>query len=613
MPRATTSNPPQRSLQVYAFDPSRGARLENHLTIRITNETLRKGPVGRKIAVIDYDASNKCYYEGVVLDAAAILGQNGLAPSESNPQFHQQMVYAVVMDTIRRFEVALGREVKWRADYSQKTNPYHGLLKVFPHAMQEANAFYDPQMRALLFGYFQASAEDVGINLPGQIVFTCLSHDIIVHETTHAILDGVREHFNEPTGPDAAAFHEGFADIVALLQHFSFKETLLDTIQRTGGLIHRRQLTPTVNAEATGPLIQAEIGEDNPMVDLARQFGEAMGNRRALRNALGTPPDARILDNTFEPHERGAILVAAVFDAFFSVYIDRTRDLVRLAYPDGRAIVPNFLSNELANRLAEEAAKTANRIQNICLRALDYCPPVDITFGDYLRALVTADRDVMADDGRGYRAALINAFRSRGIRPEGVISYNDEALSWDSYKGISSSTVNPNFRKLFKDLNEYEDEPDRKNEQQLYERLWGKAETFRRQLGLPSEYRIGNKRYPLKVQAKSINPLHRVRPDGSLQRQIVAELVQKRDGVEIEPGNPAAGKFTFRGGTTLIINRQGEVRFSISKPIHGPAGQARLQRQRDYLSRMANSFALAPYVAFRHDRDLGFRGIHRGY
>ena len=71
MPRATTSNPPQRNLQVYAFDPSRGARLENHLTIRITNEPLKKGPVGRKIAVIDYDASNKCYYEGVELDAAA--------------------------------------------------------------------------------------------------------------------------------------------------------------------------------------------------------------------------------------------------------------------------------------------------------------------------------------------------------------------------------------------------------------------------------------------------------------------------------------------------------------------------------------------------------------
>jgi hypothetical protein len=603
MPRASKpANPTQRTLRVYAFDPSRGARLDNHLTVRIPYESLKKGPVGRKIAVIDYDASNKCYYEGVDLDSTPILGQNGLAPSEANPQFHQQMVYAVVMDTVRRFEVALGREVRWRADYTSTKTPHHGLLKVYPHAMQEANAFYDPDLRSLMFGYFEASLEEAGVNLPGQIVFTCLSHDIIVHETTHAILDGIREYFNDPTGEDAAAFHEGFADIVALLQHFSFKDALLDTIQRTGGLIHRKQLTPDVHAETTGAMIQAEIGEDNPIVDLARQFGEAMGNRRALRDALGTPPDPRVLENTSEPHDRGAILVAAVFDAFFSVYIQRTRDLIRMAYPDGREIVPNFLPNDLANRLADEAARTANKIQNICLRALDYCPPVDITFGDYLRALVTSDRDAMEDDDMGYRAALINAFRSRGVRPEGVISYNDEALSWETYKGISATAANPSFARLWKDLNQFEDEPDRENEQALYQRLWGKAETFRMELGLA----------PMNVQAKSINALHRVRPDGSLQRQIVAELVQQQE-LPVEPGNEEAGTFIFRGGTTVLINRQGEVRYAIRKPIDGPAGAKRLEKQREYLQRMAGSFALAPYVAFNPNKDLGFRGIHRGY
>ncbi len=604
MPRASKpANPTQRTLRVYAFDPSRGARLDNHLSIRIPYEPLTKGPVGRKIAVIDYDASNKCYYEGVNLESTAILGQNGLAPSEANPQFHQQMVYAVVMDTIRRFEMALGREVRWRSDHTAKTTAHHGLLKVYPHAMQEANAFYDPDLRSLLFGYFEASIDDAGANLPGQVVFTCLSHDIVVHETTHAILDGIREFFGDPTSVDAAAFHEGFADIVALLQHFSFKDALWDTIQRTGGLIHRRQLAPDVASDRNGPMIQAEAGEDNPIVDLARQFGEAMGNRRALRSALGTPPDPRVLEKTSESHERGAILVAAVFDAFFTVYIKRTRDLIRMAYPDGREIVPNFLPSDLANRLADEAARTANRIQNICLRALDYCPPVDITFGDYLRALVTSDRDAMVEDAMGYRAALINAFRSRGIRPAGVISYSDEALSWETYKGAALTDANPDFRRLWKDLNQYEDEPDRENEEALYQRLWGKADTFSAELGLSATH---------KVQPKSINALHRVRPDGSLQRQIVAELVQKEDK-EIEPGNRAAGTFPFRGGATIIINRQGEVRYSICKPIHGEVGKERLQKQREYLRLMADSFPLAPYVSFNPEKDLNFRAIHRGY
>lgn len=605
MPRAQrVSDPPDRILRVYAFDPSRGARLENHLTIRVPYEKLQKGPVGKKVAVVDYDASNRCYYEGVDLDATAVLGQNGLSPSESDPQFHQQMVYAVVMDTIRRFELALGRPVRWRADTSSTAASFHGLLKIFPHAMQEANAFYDPGQHALLFGYFRASDVEAGGNLPGQLVFTCLSHDIIVHESTHAILDGIRSHFNDPTGPDAPAFHEGFADIVALLQHFSFKDSLLETIQRTGGVIHRKQLAPAVAASEGGPMIQAEIGEDNPIVDLARQFGEAMGNRKALRSCLGTQPDPRALDRTFEPHDRGAILVAAVFDAFFTVYINRTRDLIRMAYPDGREIVPNFLHADLANRLADEAAKTASRIQSICLRALDYCPPVDITFGDYLRALVTSDREASSDDGVGYRAALINAFRARGIRPAGVLSYNEDALSWDPYQGSRATASNPDFSKLWKDLNAFEDEPDRENEQQLYERLWGKAETFRMELGLSLAF---------PVQAKSINPLHRVQADGSLRRQIVAELVQRQEKVQIQASDPSAGMFTFRGGTTLIINRQGEVRFSISKPIDGTAGDERREQQRAYLSQMAASFSLAPYVAFDPVSDLSFRGIHRGY
>src|SRR5438270_700406 len=174
MPALGSDTPSQRALRVYAFDPSRGARLDNVLTIRVPYEPLTKGPVGAKIAVIDYDASNERYYEAINLDDTNILGQSGLAPSEANPKFHQQMVYAVVMDTIRRFETALGREVKWRPSPKTKGTTSGTALRIYPHALQEANAFYDPQLHALLFGYFKASDDDAGSNLPRQIVFTCL-------------------------------------------------------------------------------------------------------------------------------------------------------------------------------------------------------------------------------------------------------------------------------------------------------------------------------------------------------------------------------------------------------------------------------------------------------
>jgi hypothetical protein len=63
------------------------------------------------------------------------------------------MVYAVACETVRRFEFALGRPIRWRVrPGSRRASPYHGRLRIFPHAFQQANAFYDPRLCAVLFG-----------------------------------------------------------------------------------------------------------------------------------------------------------------------------------------------------------------------------------------------------------------------------------------------------------------------------------------------------------------------------------------------------------------------------------------------------------------------------
>jgi hypothetical protein len=56
-----------------------------------------------------------------------------------------------------------------------------------------------PPKKAPLFGYFPAAVAEVGDNLPGGMVFTCLSHNVIAHETTHALLDGLHGRYIEPT------------------------------------------------------------------------------------------------------------------------------------------------------------------------------------------------------------------------------------------------------------------------------------------------------------------------------------------------------------------------------------------------------------------------------
>ncbi len=441
--------PPFRRLRTFAFDPSLtqlATSSINVATLKVRWEVdesgcdgLQLGPVGEYVEVVDYDPASGYFYPPIDLNDGYLLAQDGLAPSEGNPQFHQQMVYAVVMKTITHFEHALGRVALWSPHrMPDKKHVYVQRLRIYPHALREANAFYDPDRKALLFGYFPASMSDPGNNLPGGMVFSCLSQDIIAHETTHALLDGIHPRFIEPSNADALAFHEAFADIVALLQHFTYPEALRHQIAKTRG----------------------DLAKQNLLGELAQQFGQAIGRYGSLRDAIGrvnpkthqwepNTPEPADYAGTTEPHARGAILVAALFDGFLSIYKSRVGDLLRIA-TSGTGVLPEGeLHPDLVNRLAEEATKSAQHLLTMCIRALDYCPPVDLSFGDYLRALITADADLVPDDDRGYRLAVIEGFRRRGIFPPDVRTLAVDSLRWQT-EDIDDL---PGFKDLLKRLN----------------------------------------------------------------------------------------------------------------------------------------------------------------
>ena len=596
--------PTSRPLRVYAFDPSAGRRLNNYMTIPVDYEALEPGPVGKRIAVIDYDASNELYYEAVDPDHPAVLIGNGLEPSESDPRFHQLMVYAIASDTIRHFEFALGRPSRWRTQPgSRRDAPFHSRLRIFPHAFQQANAFYEPRLRSVLFGYFAASKENPGEALPGQTVFTCLSHDIVVHEMTHALVDGQREFLTDATGPDAAAFHEAFADIVALFQHFTYEEALLDTINRTGGLIYEQQLDPQVARPGERAAIVPELTEDNPLVGLARQFGQAIGARAALRSAIGTPPNSSELATKTEPHDRGAILVSAVFDAFFTIYIGRTRDLMRIARAGGTVSAQGDLHPDLAKRLAGEASKGAAHFVNICIRSLDYCPPVDLTFGEFLRALITADSDLVPDDPYGYRAALIKAFRLRGIIPQDVKSYSEEALRWCGPDVTGKPPVG-RCEGLDYDVSKSGDErAERQHEQRNAhnaKRLGAFGKANAAALGLDPD---------LEIQPHSFHAVHRISPAGKLVTDFVVEFLQQRTE-PLDPDLSGSLSFSFRGGSTVIFDDRGGVRYVIEKSI---TNRGRLAQQRDFHLEQQQAPAGAAYLVAKDvPGQVNFQLIHRG-
>jgi hypothetical protein len=599
--------PKRRPLKIFASDPMTGRNLGNRARVDVENERLEAGPHGQRLMVVDFNATTGKYYPPVNLDDPALLMQGGLDPTESDPRFHQQMVYAVAMRTLENFDRALGRRIY--------LNNYGMPLRLFPHAFYGANAYFDDKLHAILFGYFRADADEPGENLPGQTVFTCLSHDIIAHEMTHAIVNRLRRNYLEPSNIDVLAFHEAFSDLVALFQHFSFVDVVKAQIYKTG----------------------FDLRAAKELLGLAHQFGHATAAGQALRSALGEP-DMRLSDDITEPHERGAILVAAVFDAFIKVYEKRTADLVRLA--QAGAMAPGTLPSDLVNRLAAEAARIAQSMLTMCIRAFDYMPPVDVTFGDFLRAVVTADFELSPDDETGQRAALIEGFRLRGIYPRGVTSLAEESLVWDPAEGTlpplnwdpkellsvivdaasrvtgGSSTMQSSDSPSSGDANAV---PSPSAKQYLIDDVPTQHAPKR----LVKDLSIALQRYATQnakglmldsgqdIRALGVHPVFRVAPTGRLVIELVAQVDQQIKSRQELGGLPA------RGGSTLIVSFNGTIKYVIAKPLPGAnldpevkaRAEARLERQAMHLKK---SDARDPMTAYMTDKEFTDRAKTRG-
>jgi hypothetical protein len=616
--------PAFRLLRGYSIDPTLATQLNtapiSEIIFKVPWESLKAGPAGEYLEVVDVDPASGCFYQPVDLDHAFILAQSGLPPSEGIPQFHQQMVYAVASLTIRNFELALGRHSLWRSRPPQPgQNPYDDSvfvrqLRIYPHALREPNAYYSPEKIALLFGYFKATEDAAADHVPGGMVFTCLSHDVIAHETTHALLDGMHRKFLLPTNPDVRAFHEAFADVVALLQHFTFPDVLHSQIARTSGDLRSHQ---------------SLLGE------LAGEFGRSTGLRGALRDAIGMTdengewqprrPDPAEYEASTEAHTLGAVLVAAVFDAFLGIYALRTADLLRLATGGSGVLSAGALHPDLVGRLAAEAAKTAGHVLTMCIRALDYCPPVDITFGEYLRAVITADTDAVPDDDLRYRVAFVEAFRRRGIYPRDLRTLSPDSLLWRTAEGDEvhpSDTLEQSLQLLRDYARDFlfargrdasEAAPQSREEVFALQRemrialhRWLAEHLANHPDGENDAKFLGvDRNRPFEVHTARF--ALRAGPDGDIDAQFLMGILQDVQ-ISPEPGMGPENSVCFEGGSTLVGDlRRLKIRYCIRKNVNSATRQAR------QLKFEADSFGAARTTYFGvSDQKEPFAALHRG-
>jgi hypothetical protein len=572
------SDPIYRPLRIYALDAA-ASRLDGAIAlVNVPYEPLEPGPVGALFEVDCRDAVQGCEYRPVDLDSPPVLIRDGRSPSPSDPCFHQQMVYAVASTVHAAFKRALGRDLAWGFDGPKDGGP--SRLRLRPFACDDRNAWYSKEDGEVCFGYFQSRSEDVhGRNLPDGFVFTSLSHDVVAHEVTHALLDGLRAHFTIPSGPDVLAFHEAFADLVALFQRFSYKEVVLAALTRT----------------------RARMDQADLLTGLARQFGDTTGSRGPLRDAFDETPDGRLrrYDPTLECHALGGVLVAAVWDAFRNVFQRKTERYIRIATRGSSVLAEEELSADLKKVLADQAAKLAQQFLSICIRAIDYCPPVDLELGEFLRAVITADHDLVPDDPWAYREAWIDAFARRGIFPRGVRTLSEDSLRWQPPDVPLGKVPGLSFEELH-----FAGDPGRPAGREEIERQARKLGAFVAHPDRLQSFGLlapGDGAEPPCVE--SIRSLRRVGPDGQVVFDLVAEVTQRRT-----VRDPALGELDFFGGSTVILGPDGEVRYLLRKRADHPE---RYERQRTFMAGVGRGYWRKGPKGLLPEERL-FRLVHSG-
>lgn len=307
------------------------------------------GPVGPELAVFDYDRERDRVFP------PAIPGRGAFPEYHiGDPRFHQLNAYAIASRAVDLVEYELGRLLDWGFEANR--------LIILPHAGYLANAFYEEATHSLQFYSFRQA--------DGSVYHTSLVHDIVAHETGHALLDAVRDRYTEGNHRETAAIHEAFGDLAAVFAAFSHQ-------------VVREQFLAAVGRTLRGP---------NPVASIAENFETSADGALALRD-LAAAVDPAVFRGTTEPHLLSLQLSGAVWEALIRMYeANLTREEPEPAF---------------------KRARTA--LQRMVVRGLDYLPPADATFAEFGAAIYRADRFANPADGNGYRSILATTFAERGL------------------------------------------------------------------------------------------------------------------------------------------------------------------------------------------------------
>ena len=573
-PYEVPTNEPKasRQLRVFSLDPSVSRTQGAVSTISIPFEPCTPGPVSGLFEIDLRDEQAGDVYTPLDLDDPEDLrtGAGGRQPDAADPMFHAQMVYAIALLTYESFRRALGRHLSWgfHGDQPRDRTP----LRILPFADRTLNAWYSRGEQAIGFGY-RPRGSDIAAGSEDLSVYTALNSDIVTHEIAHALIDGLKPYFWEPTNPDVGALHEALADLVALFQRFTYTELVTEQLARQRGRLDSNTLLKVL-APQIGRVLARERG-----LRTFESLLSAIENGEDVHDRVRHLQDLKA-EEANQSHLRGQIFAEAIFDAFETILIRKTEPIILLA-TKGRGELPRGrISTTLLGFLVHETKRTAAQFLTICIRALDYCPPVHVEFGDYVRAMITADAQLIKYDPLGFREAITMACLLRGIVPRYVDTPSESALRWHPPPGEPLILEGLDLSSL-----QFRGDPaivrcaaEVERQARLVGEALAQSPLLRERLGLAEP--DGAIDPP---EIVSIRSSRRVGPDDQVAFDLIIEIVQT-SRIDVH-----ATAIAWRGGATIVLDSRGVVRFIIRKRVDQ---KSRLTRGRQWLDLEENRMAL---------------------
>jgi hypothetical protein len=225
------------------------------------------------------------------------------------------------------------------------------VLPVDIDSGEDLNAFYtrgDGQDAPGLHFFHQAEG--------GRVFYSGESPDVACHEMGHAVLDSIRPQLFDAQTIEAAAFHESFGDMSALLsclQTASFRQALLN---ETAGKLNRssRQSRLAEQLGAAIRMVQPDAVDPDALRNAFNSF--------FYRDPQTLPPNAPAAQLSSEPHSFSRVFTGAFLESLAGIFAAQaTQDSEGLLKASQEAaqiliggilnapVVPDYFSQVAAN------------------------------------------------------------------------------------------------------------------------------------------------------------------------------------------------------------------------------------------------------------------------